>query len=437
MANSLKRQIRLAHRTDTRPIYNETAPSMADVIKAVEAVQLNFAAFKEQNDKALKEVAKGKDDVVTREHVDRVNADLGKNTAALEDLQRKIAALSVSGESGDNKSTPERRQHRKAFNTFVRKGTNEGELKALEVKAALSTDSDPDGGFVVPEETDATISRALEVVSAIRRLADVQVVGTSQYKALHNLGSAGGGWVGEQQSRAETTTPRLVEMTFPMGEVYAMPGATQSMLDDARINVDQWLADEVNRTFAEYENAAFVTGNGVNRPKGFIDTTNGVVANASWAWGKVGFVTSGASGAFVTTSATANAYDKLLDLYHALRAGYRGNAAWLMSDATLAEVRKVKDNDGAYIYLPPTSAEPGSILGKTVEIEDNMPTIGANSFSIAFADWKRAYKVLDRFGTRVLRDPFSNKPYVMFYTTKRVGGGIRDYEAIKLMKFST
>lgn len=437
MANALKRQIRLAHSTHARPIMNDAQPSMADIIKLVETVNSSFHAFKEQNDKALKEIAKGKDDVVTREHVDRINADVSKNASALEELQRKIAALAVNGGGNDNGTTPERRAHRQAFNQFVRKGTNESALRDLEVKAALTSDSDPDGGFIVPEETDATISRALEVVSAIRRLADVQTVGTSQYKALHNLGGAGAGWVGEQQSRSETNTPRLVEMTFPMGEIYAMPGATQTMLDDGRINVDAWLASEVQIKFAEYENAAFVSGNGVNKPKGFLDTTNGVVANASWVWGKVGFVVSGASGAFVTTSATANAYDKLLDLYHALRAGYRGSAAWLMSDATLAEVRKVKDNDGAYIYTPPNATEPGSILGKTIEVEDNMPSIAANSFSIAFADWKRAYKILDRFGTRVLRDPFSNKPYVMFYTTKRVGGGIRDYEAMKLMKFST
>jgi len=436
MSNRLKRQIDLAHRTHARPIYNEINAGLSEVVKVVADLNTAFAAFKAQNDEHLKALAKGKDDVVSREHVDRINADVGKHATALEDLQRRIAAMQVSGSGDSNGATPERREHRKAFNRFVRKG-EDGNLRALEVKAALTTDSDPDGGFVVPEETDATITRALETVSAIRRLANVVTISGGHYKALHNLGGAGSGWVGEQGSRAETTTPRLSELNFPLGEIYAMPAATQTMLDDARINVDQWLADEVRIAFADQENPAFVTGNGVNKPKGFIDSTNGVVANASWAWGKVGFVTSGASGAFVATSASENGYDKLVNLYHALRSGYRGQAAWLMSDATLAVIRKIKDNDGAYIYLPPTATEPGSILGKNVEIEDNMPTIAANSFSIAFADWRRAYTIVDRTGVRVLRDPFSSKPYVLFYTTKRVGGGIRDYEAIKLMKFST
>lgn len=437
MTNALKRQIRLAHRTHSAPIYNDAAPSTAEILKAVDAVQQSFAAFKAQNDAAIAEIKKGKPDVITTEHVERINADVGKNAQAVEELQRKIAALAVSGAGDAGGVTPERRAHRTGFNAYVRKGVNEHGLRELEVKAALSSDSDPDGGFIVPDETDAAISRALERVSAIRRLADVITISGGGYKALHNLGGATVGWVGEQQARTETNTPRMVEMTFPMGEIYAMPAATQTLLDDARVNIDAWLASEVQTVFAEYEGAAFTTGNGVNKPKGFIDTTNGVVANASWAWGKVGYVTSGASAAFVTTSASANAYDKLLDQYHALRSGYRNEAAWLMSDATLAEVRKVKDAEGAYIYMAPTSTEPASLLGKTVEVDDNMPAIAANSYSIAFAAWKRAYKIVDRFGTRVLRDPFSSKPYVLFYTTKRVGGGIRDYEAIKLMKFST
>lgn len=437
MANALKRQIRLAHRTHSAPIYNDATPSTAEILKAVDAVQQSFAAFKAQNDAAIAEIKKGKPDVITTEHVERINADVGKNAQAVEELQRKIAAMAVSGAGDANGITPERRAHRTAFNQFVRKGNNEHALRDMEVKAALTSDSDPDGGFIVPEETDAAISRALETVSAIRRLADVITISGGSYKALHNLGGATVGWVGEQGARTETNTPRMVEMTFPMGEIYAMPAASQTLLDDARVNIDAWLADEVRIKFAEYEGSAFVTGNGVNKPKGFIDSTNGVVANASWAWGKVGYVVSGASGAFVTSSATANAYDKLLDLYHSLRSGYRNEAAWLMSDATLAEVRKVKDADGQYIYMPPTAAEPASILGKPAEVDDNMPAIAANSYSIGFAAWKRAYKIVDRFGTRVLRDPYSSKPYVLFYTTKRVGGGIRDYEAIKLMKFST
>ncbi len=219
-------------------------------------------------------------------------------------------------------------------------------------------------------------------------------------------------------------------MTFPAMELYAMPAATQSLLDDSVVDIEQWIADEVQIAFAEQEGAAFVNGDGVNKPKGFLSYTT--IADSSWTWGNVGYVATGVSGAFPA----ANPSDVLFNLIYALRAGYRQNAKWVMGRRTQSLVRQFKTTTGEYIWAPPESAEGLATLINfpIVEAED-MPDPGANSLSIAFGDFERGYLVVDRVGIRVLRDPYSAKPYVLFYTTKRVGGGVQDFEAIKLLKF--
>ena len=435
MFRNAKRQIDVTDPRAKFSVRNEalpSAPGMAEVVAAVDGVNKAFSAFKTQNDAALAELKKGRDDVVSREHVDRINASVTQQESDLKALQAKIAAFAVSGGDGDAK-TPEKKAHAKAFNGMLRKGSDGG-LRDLEVKAALSTDSDPDGGFVVPEEVDDTISRVLETVSVMRRIATVRPMSAGTLKAVHNHGAATSGWVGETGARPETNTPKLSEVSYPAMELYAMPAATQSMLDDARINTEMWLADEVKIAFAEQEGAAFVNGDGVNKPRGFLNYPT--VANASYVWGKLGYVATGAAGAFPASTAAVNAYDKLVDLYHAVRPGYRPESAFVMNDKTLAEIRKIKATVGDYIYLPPSATEPGSILGKVVETDDNMPDIAANAFAIAFGNFKRAYIIGDRVGVRVLRDPYSAKPYVLFYTTKRVAGGIRDFASVKLLKFA-
>jgi len=388
-----------------------------------------FEEFKTSHNAAL-----AKADVVQSEKVDKINAEIGTLSKELDKVNAGIAALKVGGGAGDGKD-PAIGEHALAFNRFFRNGAEAG-LKDLEIKAKLSTNSDPDGGYLVPEEMEQSIDRVLGTVSTIRSLASVMTISAGDtYKLLVNQGGAGSGWVGESESRAETASPTLKEIAINLGELYANPAATQKMLDDGRNDIAAWLADEVSTVFAEQEGAAFATGDGVNKPRGILSYTN--VANASYAWGSVGYIASGASGAFATATTALSPADALIDLYYALKAGHRNNASWLMSDATMGAVRKLKDVDGKFVWAAPTAiGEVATVLMKPVYTDDNMSAIAANSYSIAFADFKRAYQVVDKFGIRVLRDPFTSKPNVLFYTTKRVGGGIRNFEAIKLMKFA-
>ncbi len=246
-------------------------------------------------------------------------------------------------------------------------------------------------------------------------------------KLLVGQGGANAGWVSEREARPETATPKLSEIALSSGEIYANVAATQRVLDDPQFDIAQWIADESNIAFSEAEGAAFITGDGTGKPKGFLDYAK--VANGSYAWGKLGFVASGNAGALTG--------DGLIDFYHGLKSGYRTGAAFIMSDATVAAVRKLKDGQGNYLWQPSVVVDvPPTLLGKPVVTDDNMPQIAGNAFPIAFGNWQRGYTILDRFGTRILRDPYTNKPYVMFYITKRVGGAVTNFEAIKLLKIS-
>lgn len=209
-----------------------------------------------------------------------------------------------------------------------------------------------------------------------------------------------------------------------------MPAATPSLLDDAAVNIDEWLAEEVRIAFAEQEGTAFVTGNGTNKPKGFLAYTT--VANASWTWGNIGYILTGADGAFPASDPA----DKLIDLVYAVKSGYRANGHFVMNRATQSVIRKMKDGEGNYLWQPSSSpGEAPTLMSFPVAESEDMPTMAADSLSVAFGDFRRGYLIVDRVGIRVLRDPYSAKPYVLFYTTKRVGGGVQDFEAIKLLKF--
>lgn len=392
-----------------------------------------FESFKAENDKALADLKKGQADVVQTEKVDRINAEIEKLQKALDETNVLLAAIKVGGAGGD--LDPSAREHAQAFERFFRKGVDNG-LSDLEVMAKLTTQSDPDGGYLVPVEMEQGIDRVLGTVSTVRSLARTISISTDSYKKLVGMGGATSGWVGEEQARPETATPTLREIAINTGEIYAMPAATQKALDDGRIDIAAWLADEVSVEFAEKEGASFVTGNGVNKPRGILAYDK--VANANYAWGKTGFIVSGKADGFLAPTASVSPADALIDLYYALKSGYRNGAAWLMSDATMNAVRKFKDADGAYIWAPPSgSAEVATILGKPVHTDDNMDLLAADKFPIAFGNFQRAYLVVDRAGIRVLRDPYTSKPNVLFYTTKRVGGGLVNFEALKLLKIST
>lgn len=400
---------------------------MDELKKTIEAIGKAFQEFKAANDARLKEIeTKGHADPVLVEKVDKINADLtamGEMKKQLEALEIKLARSEFPGGT----PSPAKSQHVKAFEQWFRKGIDAG-LRDLEIQASASTLSDPDGGFLVPEEMETAIDRVATTVSAMRRLSTVRGISTDTYKKLVNKGGATSGWVGEKGARSETDTPSLAEIAINTKELYAMPAATQTLLDDARVDIGAWLADEVATEFAEEEGTAFISGNGVEKPKGIAAYT--MVDNASYAWGKVGYIASGAAAAL-------NDADKLFDLQHALKAVYRTGATWLMNDATLNTIRQFKDGEGNYLWRPGLEAgAPETLLGKPVEIDDNVADVAANAYPIFFANFKRAYLIVDRLGIRVLRDPYSSKPYVLFYTTKRVGGGIVMYEAIKAMKIA-
>ena len=397
----------------------ETKVAFGDFMQA-------FEAFKESNDDRLGQIEQRMSaDVVTSDKVDRINRAVDETKARLDELTLKARRPRLTGEVDP---APAAREHKLAFESYVRKGETQG-LFDLEAKT-MSIGSNPDGGYLVPSETETEIGRRLSAASPIRAIASIRQVSTSVYKKPFATTSASAGWVGETAARPETGSPILAELQFPTMELYAMPAATQPLLDDAVVNLDQWIADEVQQSFAEQESTAFVTGNGTNKPKGFLAYTN--VADASWTWGNIGYIATGVAGAFPAS----NPSDKLIDFVYALKSGYRQNANWVMNRKTQSVIRKFKDTTGDYLWQPAAAPDGKStLLNFPVTESEDVPDIATDAFSLAFGDFGRGYLVVDRVGVRVLRDPYSAKPYVLFYTTKRVGGGVQNFEAIKLMKF--
>lgn len=393
-----------------------------------DAVMETFEAFRAANDERLDQIeAKMGADVVTAEKVDRINAALTEQKAALDRMALE-ARRPHGGGVAVKAASPARSE---AFRAYVRKGDAGGFVR-LELKAdQLSAGVDAEGGYLVPEETERRIDTLLAEVSPIRRIATVRQIAGASFRLPVSRNGFASGWAAEAGARVQTDTADLSLVEFPAMELYAMPAATQSLLDDGLVDVEQWVAEEVQHAFAAQEGAAFVNGDGTNKPRGFLNYTK--VADASWSWGNLGFVLSGAAGAF----ASSNPADALIDLAYAPKQAYRQNGSFVMNRATEAAVRKLKDGDGNYLWQPAASAgAPATLLGYPVVEAEDMPDIGANAYAIAFGDFRRGYLIADRAGVRVLRDPFSAKPFVLFYTTKRVGGGVANFEAIKLLKFA-
>jgi HK97 family phage major capsid protein len=406
----------------------ETKGATSNVGEAFEDFMRAFDAFKETNDERLYALERrGYADPLIEEKLNRIDRALDDNQRVVDELALKSARPPLGASVVRSGAA---REHAAAFHSYVRKG-EPGRLRDLESKA-LSVGSDPDGGYLVPDETETAVNRAVKDISPIRAISGVRQVSGSVYKRPFATSGPDSGWVAETAERLQTNTPTLAELSFPTMELYAMPAATQSLLDDSAVNIDEWLAEEVRIAFAEQEGTAFVSGNGTNKPKGFLDYTK--VANASWTWGEIGFVATGADGAFPAMDPG----DVLINLIYAVKSGYRANAHFVMNRATQSVIRKLKDGDGTYLWQP--QAKPGespTLLGFPVAESEDMPDIATDSYSLAFGDFRRGYLIVDRVGIRVLRDPYSAKPYVLFYTTKRVGGGVSDFEAIKLLKFAS
>ena len=312
------------------------------------------------------------------------------------------------------------------FAAFVRSGV------AMERKS-FNGGTGAEGGFAVPKEIDARIDDTLKTVSPIRRIANVVTVGTAGYRKLVASGGVASGWVSETGARTETATPVFNEIAPSMGELYANPAASQAMLDDAAFDVEGWLAEEIAAEFGRAEGAAFVSGNGTNKPKGFLAYPTANTADGVRAFGTLQYLATGYDGQFPA----ANATDKLIDLVQSLRSPYRQGAVWVMNSKTIAALRKFKTGDGLPVWQPSVvEGAPSVLLGYPVIEAEDMPDVASGSFSVAFGNFSAGYLIAERAETSVLRDPYSNKPFTYFYAVKRVGGCVTNSEAIKLLKFS-
>jgi len=430
---------------------------MSDEMKAVngavDSLNRAFEEFKSTNDAKLKELeAKGAADPLLEEKLARIeaNLDAAQKVADEAALAVKRQSRIVTDQNGAHVDMDAKALHwargiakkrgtdvrefgmkemdayKSAFNSYLRK--EERTLSSDEIKA-LSVGSDADGGYVVHPDLTGRIVQSVFETSPMRAFAAIQVISTSELEGLHDLEEATAGWVTETGARAATATPQIAKWTIATHEIYAKPQATQKILDDGEINMEAWLAAKVADKFARVESAAFVTGSGSGQPKGFLSYTAGTTLP-----NQIEQIITGVDGGF---AAAPNGGDVLIDALYGLKQQYRANASWFMNRATMGLTRKLKDSDGAYLWSPGVAAgQPATLLGYPVASFEDMPDPATDSLSIAVGDMREAYQIVDRMGIRTLRDPYSAKPYVEFYTTKRVGGAVINAEAIKIVKFA-
>lgn len=392
-----------------------------DISQVAEELGKRFDEFKSSNDKRIDAIEAEK--TALSEKTEALNLKLTELDQLKADLEKTLKSNNRPGRTGGEGAS----EHKAAFESFVRKGREEG-LRELEQKA-LNTGVDDDGGYAVPEELDRNILELLRDESPMRQVCNTITVSTPDYKKLVNLGGAGSGWVGETAARPQTSTPTLAQIAAHMGEIYANPQATQTSLDDIFFNAEQWLQSEVAIEFAEREGAAFLLGDGTNKPKGILSYTMAQTPDASRAFGTLQNILSGTAGDFTG--------DDLLKLIYSTKRGYRAGASFMLNMMTLFKVRTMKDSEGNYLWRPGLQeGQPSQLLGYGVTENEDMPTAAADAHAVAFGNFQRGYTIVDRIGTRVLRDPYTNKPYVGFYTTKRVGGMLTDSQAIKVLTLS-
>jgi HK97 family phage major capsid protein len=354
----------------------------------------------------------------TEEAIDALRGDVDEVKARLDKVSRAAATRPAMAAASEDSAEV------KGFvNGYLRNG-RESEIKSL------SGATPSDGGYAVPRVIDANISSALVEISPIRSIAQVVQTGTSGYRKLMSTGGTASGWVSEIAGRPDTDTPQFAEIAPPTGELYANPAASQAMLDDVAFDLESWLAGEIAMEFARAEGAAFVNGTGSDQPAGFLSATTSTAEDGVRAFGSVQYVGSGDASGFDSAPE-----EKLVDLIHTLKAGHRQGASFVMNSATLAEVRKLKTSDGAFLWQPGlVEGQPDRLLGYPVVEAEDMPDVAGGEFPIAFGNFRHGYLIAENSATHLLRDPFTNKPFVHFYATKRVGGQVLDSNAIKLLK---
>jgi HK97 family phage major capsid protein len=318
--------------------------------------------------------------------------------------------------------------HQKAFAAYLRSGDDDG-LRGLEMEGkAMGTSVAADGGYLVDPQTADTIQNTLSSTASIRSIAAVVNVDATSYDVLVDHSEMGAGWATETSTVGDTDTPKIERISIPLHELSALPKASQRLLDDSAFDIEGWLAGRIADKFARSEAMAFISGDGVDKPTGLL--TYPTVDNIIWTWGNLGYVPTETAGGITRA-------DPIIDLVYSLGAEYRANATFVMNSKTAGHVRKLKDNDGRFVWVDGIAmGEPARLMGYRVLIAEDMPDIADDSVSIAFGDFNAGYTVAERPDLRVLRDPFSAKPHVLFYATKRVGGAVSDFAAIKLLKFA-
>ncbi|MCJ8139571.1 phage major capsid protein [Falsirhodobacter halotolerans] len=392
------------------------ADGSSDLSRVITALQTDWTEFKAVVATKDKEIAAKFDDVVTTDKLEKINANIANLQGAVDQANAQLAAAKLNGGGDREIRDPE---YSEAFRAHFRKGA---------IEASLTKGTAPEGGYLAPVEWDRTITNRLVQVSPMRALATVQSISTNGFTKLFNNRGMGSGWVGETAPRPQTSTPTFGQMTYNTGEIYANPAATQQMLDDAEVDLEAWIAEEVELEFSYQEGMAFVAGNGVNKPAGFLTYVEGGANANAHPWGAI-------KTGVTTAAATGITADEIIDLIYDLPNEYSADARFVMNRKSQASIRKLKDGQGNYLWQPSFQAgQPATLAMYPITEMPAMPDFAADAFPIAFGDFRRGYMIIDRVGVRVLRDPFTNKPFVHFYTTKRVGGGLLNPDVLRVVK---
>lgn len=394
-----------------------------EIKEQVESLAKAWEEFKSVNDARLKEIEKKcSADTLFTGQLEKINGFIDETKSKIDKLETAAARPASSAVDESKEGNPEAIQYKKAFGSYLRKGVDNG-LGDLQLKA-LSVNSEPDGGYLVTPQMSAMITKNVFESSPMRQLATVETISADSLEIIDDPNQVGSGWVAETGTRSETTTAQVGKKVITAQELYAMPKASQKILDDVSMNVEAWLADKIAEKFARDEATAFINGNGVGQPRGILTYAAGTT------WGtQIEQVNSGSSGAVTA--------DGLLSLVYSLKDDYLPGSSFLMNRTVMKSVRQLKDTTNQYLWQPSLQlGQPDTLLGFPAFKASDMPVAAANSLSIAFGNFKRAYVIVDRVGIRTLRDPFSSKPFVLFYTTKRVGGDVVNFEAIKIQKLA-
>ncbi len=364
--------------------------------------------------------ANGSADPIYDEHLARLNLNMDHCKQRLNRIETANNRPAVS--TAEYPAHASNDEYKQAFGLYLRKGMDSG-LEALQTKA-LSVGSDTDGGYFVTEELSERVAKRIYDTSPLRQLATVQVISTDALDVIEDSGDMGAAWTTETGAVTDTTTAQIGKNTIAVHEMYAQPKATQKLLDDAAVDVEAWIAEKVADKFARMEATAFINGTGSGQPTGILQYPAGT------NFGEIEQVNSGVDGAVTA--------DGLIQLFYSLQEEYTRNATFLMNRTVIQSVRLLKESTtDQYMWQPGLAAgAPDTLLGVPVVQAADMPVASSGSLSVALGDFREGYLVVDRIGLRILRDPFTDKPFVKFYTTRRVGGEVVNTDAIKLLSLS-